>query len=172
LNDVEASDGFLRRAERAGRLLENTVLAVIVAAMVLLAAGQIALRNLTGAGFPWADEGLRLLVLWVAMVGAVAASNDDRHIAIDVLSRFLSETGKLWAAVVVDLFTATVSFVLAWYAFEFVADSREFGDQLLGTLPAWWFQAVMPVAFFLIGYRYTIWFLRRVWGSLGRGTRA
>jgi hypothetical protein len=55
-----------------------------------------------------------------------------------------------------------VSFTLAWFSWEFVAESRIYGDQLLNDLPAWLFQSIMPVAFFLIGYRYSIWFLRRV----------
>ena len=29
-------------------------------------------------------------------------------------------------------------------------------------MPAWWFQAILPVGFFLIGYRYVIWCLRAV----------
>ena len=52
--------------------------------------------------------------------------------------------------------------MLTWYAWEFVADSLEYEDQLLGGLPAWWFQLVMPVAFFLIAYRYLLWCGKRL----------
>ena len=159
---VDVGAGFLNAVERAGRLIENSALVVILSGMILLAGVQILLRNVFGGGFAWADEALRLMVLWVAMLGAVVASREDRHISIDVLARILPDVIKRWAEALVNAFTAAVSFTLAWFSWEFVAESRIYGDQLLNDLPAWLFQSIMPVAFFLIGYRYSIWFLRRV----------
>jgi TRAP-type C4-dicarboxylate transport system permease small subunit len=46
--------------------------------------------------------------------------------------------------------------LLAWFSLRFVRDSREFGDVLLGDLPAWWFQLILPVGFGLIAYRYGV----------------
>jgi len=154
--------GFLNAVERAGRMIENSALVVILSGMILLASTQILLRNVFGGGLAWADEALRLMVLWVAMMGAVVASRDDRHISIDVLAGILPDVIKRWAEALVNAFTAAVSFTLAWFSWGFVAESRIYGDQLLNDLPAWLFQSIMPVAFFLMGYRYSIWFLRRV----------
>lgn len=162
MNETSSSPGLLGRAERLGRLLENSVLVGVLSAMILLAGLQILLRNFVGAGFSWADEALRLMVLWIAMIGAVAASREYRHISIDVLSRFVPPTARLWSALIIDLFTAGVSFALCWSSYEFVAQAFQFNDRLLGDLPAWPFQAVLPVAFGLIGYRYTVWSLTRV----------
>lgn len=163
--------GFLEGADRFGRLIETSALAIILSGMILLSSGQIFLRNVMGAGMPWADEALRLMVLWVAMLGAVAASREDRHISIDVLSRILPEGVRTGAVALVNAFTATVSLVLAWYSWEFVAQSRAFEDTLLNDLPAWVFQSILPVAFGLIGYRYGIWFLRRLRGLSRSATR-
>lgn len=148
--------GILERAERIGRGLENLLLAIILFSMIGLAAWQVVLRNVVGSGIGWADEALRLMVLWAAIVGAVAASRDNVHLRIDLLSRFLSRTGRMATAVFVDLFTVVVAGVLAWYSLEFVAESREFGDQIFGELPVWPFQAVLPAGFVLIAYRYLI----------------
>ena len=148
--------GILQRAERIGRGLENLLLAIILFAMIGLAAYQVALRNSAGSGISWADEALRLMVLWAAIVGAVAASRDNVHLRIDLLSRFLSRTGRTATALVADLFTVAVAGILAWYSWEFVAESREFGDQIFGDLPLWPFQAVLPAGFALIAYRYLI----------------
>ena len=158
-----ASDeaGLLITVERIGRLIENLALVVILSGMILLASGQILLRNVFSGGFAWADEALRLMVLWVAMLGAVVASREDRHISIDVLARVLPDVIKRWAIALVNAFTAAVSYTLAWFSWEFVAESRMYEDQLLNDLPAWLFQSILPVAFFLIGYRYSVWFLRR-----------
>lgn len=162
--------GFLKSIERAGQLIENSALVIILTGMIVLASVQILLRNAFGGGFAWADEALRLMVLWVAMLGAVAASRDDRHISIDVLARILPEKIKNWAVALVNAFTAAISFTLAWFSWVFVAESRLYEDQLLNDLPAWIFQAILPVAFFLIGYRYSVWFLRRVRDLFGQGS--
>ncbi len=148
--------GILQRAERVGRRLENLLLAIILFSMIGLAAYQVVLRNLVGSGIGWADEALRLMVLWAAIVGAVAASRDNVHLRIDLLSRFLSTTGRITTTVVVDLFTVAVAGILAWYSWEFVAESRQYGDQILGNLPVWPFQSVLPAGFLLIAYRYLI----------------
>lgn len=160
MTDEAPQRGVLARADRAGQFIENAALVAVLSAMILLAVTQIFLRNFMASGFAWGDEALRLMVLWVTMLGAVAASRENRHLAIDALSRVLSPGPRAWADVVVRAFTAFVAFVLAWYSWEFVAESREFEDLLLGDLPAWWFQSILPVGFFLIGYRYSIWFLR------------
>ncbi len=142
------------RAERLGRWVENALLAIVLFLMIGIAASQVAMRGLLGSGLSWADEALRLLVLWAAMLGAIAASRDNVHLRIDLLSRFLPAPARRVTAALVDLFAAGVSAVLAWQSWRFVAESREFGDQVLGSLPAWTFQLILPTAFILITYRY------------------
>ena len=152
----------LKKAEALGCLLENIFLSTLLAGIIGLAASQILLRW-TGAGsFVWGDEAIRLMVLWIAMVAGIASARDDRHIAIDVLSRFLSPRGKSIAAVFVNLFTASVCLVLAWYGWRMVEYAIEGGDLFFSNLPAWIFQAIIPVAFLLMAYRYLIWFARRL----------
>ncbi len=160
--------GLLERAERLGRSLETTFLVVLLTAMLLLGGSQIFLRNIVGGGLAWGDEALRIMVLWLALIGAVAASREDRHVSIDLASRILSSRWQRPVAALVHAVTALVCLVLAWYALNFVAESREFEDVLLGDLPAWWFQSVLPIAFFLIGYRYVIWCLRALRRILAR----
>ena len=148
--------GLLARADKFGRIVENATLVLTLSAMILLGSTQIILRNFFDSGFGWADEALRLMVLWVAMFGAVAASREQRHIAIDVLSRVLPDKAKVPVAIFVDALTAVVAMILAWYSWEFVADSYAYQDELLNDLPAWLFQSVLPIAFFLIAYHYVI----------------
>ncbi len=135
---------------------------VLLTTLIVLAASQIFMRNVLNTGVIWADELLRILVLWVALLGAVAASRDDKQIRLDVFSRFLPPAGKLVAEIVADLFTAIVCGVIAWYSFVFVREAYQYEDVLLGSLPAWIFQSVLPLAFFLISYRYLLFFVKRL----------
>jgi TRAP-type C4-dicarboxylate transport system permease small subunit len=153
------------RAERFGRGIETALLALTLGAMIGLATLQIALRNFWGAGLPWADEALRILVLWVTMAGAVAASREQRHVSIDALSRYLPPGARRAGGALVGAFTAVVCFVVAWYSYRFVADSWSADDRVLGgSLPAWTVQLVLPTAFALIGYRYVVAALRQLAG--------
>lgn len=158
---ADRATGLLGWADRLGRLAENIFLAILLFGMIGLAAAQVGLRELLGQGIAWGDEALRLLVLWAAMAGAVAASRDEVHLRIDLASRFLPGRLVAVAAVAVDFFTAAVAGCLAWHSGRFVAESREFGDVVLGGQPAWVYQAVLPVAFILITWRYLVWFARR-----------
>ena len=153
---------MLEWADKAGRFLENLMLAVLLGGMTLLACTQIFLRDFGLGSLLWGDEAVRLMVLWIAMVAGIAAAREDRHISIDVLSRFLPDRIRALAAAVVALFTAAVCFALAWYGNTMVQFALEDGDTLLVDMPAWIFQAIVPVAFFLMGWRYVIWFARRI----------
>jgi TRAP-type C4-dicarboxylate transport system permease small subunit len=152
----------LARLERAGKALEDAVLVVLLTGMIVLAAGQIALRNFFDIGFFWTDEMLRLLVLWLAVAGAVAASRQNRHISIAVLDRFLPRRTKAATDIALHLFTAGICGLITWHSLAFVRTSHEFGDVLLGSVPAWIPQAVLPLGFGLITYRYALFALRGV----------
>jgi TRAP-type C4-dicarboxylate transport system permease small subunit len=52
------------------------------------------------------------------------------------------------------IFAASISGALAWQALRFVADERRFGETVLGELPAWMFEVVMPVGFAVIAARF------------------
>lgn len=153
---MRPGEGIFSRLESAGRAAENAVLVIILIGMILLAAGQIVMRNFLNIGFIWGDELLRMLVLWIAVAGAVAASRSDKHINIAILDRFLPAAVADGVKVVIDLFTAAVSGVVCWFSIQFVRTSHEFGDTLLGDVPAWILQLVLPVGFGLISYRYVL----------------
>lgn len=110
------SAAWLDRADRLGRGIENLLLAGLLLAMLLLAGAQILLRNLGEGGFPWADEALRIMVLWLAMLGAVAASRDNRHIAIDALARLLPARLQALTGAIIAALTATICLLIGWHA--------------------------------------------------------
>lgn len=153
----------MRFLERWGKAAEDAVLVILLGAMIVLAVTQIVLRNGFGGGFIWADETLRLMVLWLALAGAVAAARADKHLAINVLARALPPRGQSAARFITNGFTAFICGLLAWHSYRFVQQSLEFEDVLVGDLPAWWFQVVLPVAFGLMCWRYVVFALQDVY---------
>jgi TRAP-type C4-dicarboxylate transport system permease small subunit len=146
--------------ERNARRLENALLVTLLGGLIALASSQILLRNVFSGSLAWGDEAIRLLVLWLALIGAVAASRDSRQIRIDVLARVLPERWVWLPEFVAGVFTVAVCSALAWHSTRFVLDSRAFGDTLLGDRPAWVFQIILPVGFAIMGYRYLVRALR------------
>ncbi len=153
---------FLRRLDAFGRLAENVVLVALLSGMMLLAVGQIILREFFNTGFVWTDELVKLTVLWLAMAGSVAAARENRHIRIDLLSHLLPPKAVTVTRIGVDLFAAAVSGVIAWHAFRYLQLEREFEDLVLVDTPAWLAHVIVPVAFALISYRFVVGALRAV----------
>ncbi|MGB5620990.1 MAG: TRAP transporter small permease subunit [Gammaproteobacteria bacterium] len=157
--------GWLRRVERVVHAAEDTLLITLLGAMILIGASQIFMRNVLGEGLGWADESQRLLVLWIGLLGAMAASRDGRQLRIDLVSRYLRGYSRRFIEAFADLLTAVVAGTVGWYALAFVRESYAFGDELVGGIPAWLVQGVIPLAFVVIGLRHLI---AGVAGLMGR----
>lgn len=123
---------------------------------MLVAVGQIVLREVFNTGFLWADELIKIIVLWLAMLGSVAASRDNRHIRIDALSHVLPESAIKLTRILVDVFAVVVCAVVAWYSYQYLLLEIEFQDTVLIDTPAWIAHLVVPLAFALIAYRFAV----------------
>jgi TRAP-type C4-dicarboxylate transport system permease small subunit len=155
----ESGKGLVPRLRRLGARIEEALLVLLLSMMILLACGQIVLRNFFNAGLVWADGLLQISVLWLGLFGAMVASRDDNHINIDVLTRFCPLGLRTPLRLVSHLFTAVVCAVLAWQSFLFVRDEYTFGTTGLEGYPMWLFESILPIAFGLIAYRYLLNFL-------------
>lgn len=147
---------LLSRLDRAGRQLETIALVTLLSSMIVLAVGQIVLREIFSTGIIWADELLKIMVLWLAMVGSIAACRDDRHIRIDAVSHLFPEWLMKITRVLVDVFAAIVCGVIAWQSWRYLQIEIEFEDLVLVSTPAWIAHIVLPLAFALISYRFVI----------------
>ena len=147
---------------------ENALLITMLALMVSLAAAQILLRNFLDMSLIGADQMLRLLVLWVAFLGAVAASREGKHIHVDAIARWLPGKVKAGVMALTDLFTVGVCLLLAWQALRFMQSTRESGEMEFGSLPVWVAELILPLAFTLIALRYALRFVHHVQQARGR----
>lgn len=147
---------FFVQLRRIGTMLEDGLLIFFLTTMILLACSQIALRNLFGMGFVWADGLLQISVLWIGLLGAMAASRDDNHINIDVLTRFFPQRWRFLFRLVSHFFTAAICGMIAWESFLFVRSEYTYGTSGVGNCPLWVFQSILPLGFGLIAYRYIL----------------
>ncbi len=148
--------GLLARLERWGTGAENASLVLLLGALMALAVGQIVLRIFFDSGLVWADELLRMMVLWIALIGSIAAARSKRHLKIDVLSHFIPERYTQVPGIIVDGFTSLTCGLLAWHSIRFLQITIEMEDTILVDIPSWIAHGILPVAFLLMCYRFLI----------------
>ncbi len=153
---TQAVTAALARLDQAGRLVEDVLLVTLLGGMMLVAVGQVIAREIFETGFFLAGELVRLMVLWLAMVGSIAACRENRHIRIDAISHLLSDRAVGIVRMLVDTFAAVVCGVIAWNAWRYLQLEIEFEDTILIDTPAWVAHLVVPVAFALLSYRFLV----------------
>lgn len=150
---------MMSRLQHMARLLqkgEELILAFLLASMILLAGSQIVLRNLFDSGIDWAEPLLRLLVLWVGMLGAMLATHDDKHIRIDVVSRYLSPGKRRVSYHITELVSAVVAALLAYYSARFVYFEWQDGTEAFNGMPAWLAEVILPIGFSVMALRFAL----------------
>ncbi|MBP7009929.1 MAG: TRAP transporter small permease [Kiritimatiellae bacterium] len=136
--------------------IERFGLSVLVAGMVGLAALQILMRNVWQSGWSWAGDLLGMGLLWLTMLGALAATGLARHLSIDLAAALLP---RRWAGPlgrVTSLFAAVICVLLALAAGRYVGLQRELDITRLLGAPAWKYYLVIPVVFWIMAARFLV----------------
>ena len=145
---------FLLRSYHALLATETFLLLFFLFAAILLASSQIFLRNFFDTGIYWADSALRVMVLWIGMIGAMFASRNKKHIRIDILSHYLPDKlrDNLWR--VTEFISAIICGIVAVYSIKFIQYEYEDGMIAFANVPVWLCEAIIPVAFIVMSLRY------------------
>ena len=133
---------------------ETFLLVLVLGIMVIFAFLQVVLRNIFNEGILWGDILLRHLVLWVGFLGASLATREQKHINIDIFSRFLADKGKLIIRLMTNLFSVYICYLLADAGWTFVQDEQMMGTEIFTDIPAWYFQIIIPIGFILMSFRF------------------
>ncbi len=144
--------------------IEDALLVSLLLVMICLAVFQIVLRNGFDAGIVWADPLVRVLVLWLGLIGAMVASRSDNHISIDLVSKYLPARYKKFNRLAVYLFTAVTCCFMTWHSARFVLMEKADGFPAFFSVPVWICETVIPFAFCIITIRYTLFFLEQLIG--------
>ena len=135
---------------------EDGVLILALVSMLSMALTQIFLRNFFDSGFLWAESFLRILVLWVAMLGAMVATREMNHINIDLITRAVPHRFKILVTIITSLAAASICGIAARYCVEYI--QYEYEDQTIAfaSVPVWVCQSIMPIGFAVMGLRFLI----------------
>jgi C4-dicarboxylate transporter, DctQ subunit len=136
--------------------IEGAVLIFLLLVMLFMAFGQVVLRNFFSGGIVWGDIVLRHLVLWIGFLGAALATSGERHLNIDLLTRYLPERVKGVVATVADIFAAVVCYLLFQGSITFINLDIAGNRTVLGNVPAWVGEIIIPVGYGLLAFHFLI----------------
>ena len=115
--------------------LETTLASIAILAMAVLPITELITRQFSKSGIPGSIMWTRLLVLWVAFLGAVIASRRGELLSLSTKDLIKGRSKGL-----VDIFTGGVSFtvcaVLGWASWRYVMLEREGGSLFALDYPA------------------------------------
>jgi len=136
--------------------IEGAVLIVLLLVMLFMAFGQVVLRNISSGGFVWGDVLLRHLVLWIGFLGAALATSGERHINIDILTRYLPKRLNGAVAALSDVFAAVVCFLLFRASLTFIQFEITNNNTIFSEIPSWYAQIIIPVGYGLLAFHFIV----------------
>lgn len=140
--------------QRCLHRVEDLFLVGLLLTMIVLAGIDILARWLFGGGISWIPPLLRIMVLWLGLLGALLATRTREHIAIDLVSRLAPDSVNRYLNAITQLFAASVCLIIAYHSQLFVNMAQEFNDIAFAQIPAWPLQAIIPFAFAGMGLRF------------------
>jgi len=146
-------------------LFESWAVTVVLLVMALVPAIQTLMRKVFGQDLPGSSVWVQHGTLWIGFLGALVATGRGKHLALSTVE-LLPERARPAARIFGAMVTTAVVALLAYAAFELVKADRLRQDTLVGGVPTWWSECVMPVVFALMALR-TAWLSPGGW--LGRG---
>lgn len=141
-------------ASKLLKTLEIYLLCMFFLATLLLAVADLFMRTVFGGGLIWAQPVVRILVLWLGVLGAVYATSAQEHISVDVFSKLLSGKYLIIATAVCQAFGAIIAAITAFFGAQFVYGSYQYQEQVLTNFPAWVVQIIIPLGFGIIALRF------------------
>ena len=134
--------------------VEQVLITILLTVMILMAFFQIVLRNFFDTGISWGDSLVRYLVVWVGFIGAAIATKEDKHINIDVLSRWLTGPESNYIRLVSHFFSAVICGLLTLAAIKFIHFEAQMGSTAFFKIPVWVPEIIIPVTFGLMTLRF------------------
>jgi C4-dicarboxylate transporter, DctM subunit len=152
---------------RAFYRLEDGAINVVFLVMTTLPVLSIITRKLFDTSIPGAQPIVQHLTLWAGFLGAMLATRESKHLSLSTSELLPEGRGRDYARVFTNTVAASVTALLAYAAIKLVEADMGGTTKLVGGIPEWWSELVMPFALFVMALRLvyrasTKWSLRAI----------
>ncbi len=147
--------------------LEGWLIITFLWLIVLLTFIQVFFRGLYTQGhfqwantlighLDWSEPLVRLLILWLAFIGASLLTRENKHIKIDLFSGLLPQKFHSVRELALSIVCILISAIMLKVCIGYVKLEMEFGGKMFGYLPNWIGQLILPLGFAFILFRFII----------------
>lgn len=123
---------------------ETTLIAWIMAAMLLVSTVQVFTRYFLSYSFSWGEQAVRLGFVWITLLGVSLAAKKGMHLKVEAAITFLPRRVAGVIQMLSDVFTIAFSLLLSWWILKFTIVQFQVG-QVYAAIP-WLPVGVMYVA--------------------------
>lgn len=116
---------------------------VLLASLLLCVLAGVVTRG-WGSPLSWTDEAARMLMVWLAATGWVLASRRHAHVRVRFFQDLLPPGAWRGAERVVQLLTAALGLVIAWYGVVLVRKNLDLEATSLPLSMAWLYAPMVP----------------------------
>jgi len=156
----ESAVGVARLLHRG----EDSVVSLALAFMALLPLSDLLLRPIIGVGFPGSNTLVQHLTLAVGLLGGAIAAREGRLLALSTGAQFLPGRLRTAAALFTAGVAGAVTALLCLASVQLVLSERTGGKTLIGDIPVWVAQLLLPIGFGLVALRL-VWRAAEGWAG-------
>ncbi len=136
--------------------ISGWILVLLLGIMIVMAFGQVILRNFFDSSIEWGDIFLRHLVLWVGYFGAVIATGEGRHLRIEFVSKLVPQKIRKIFFIITSIFAGAICYFLMQAAISFVQLEMESKTTLILDLQSWYFIIIIPIGYAMLTFRFIV----------------
>ena len=134
--------------------VEKLLVCTFVLVMIIIAFGQVVLRNTLSMGFLWVEHLTRILILWVTFLGASLASLEGKHICMDLMTRYVSDRKRKILETIAASIVICCCFLLFMTSLSYIQIQRVNGvSHIWPGSPDWIYLTIIPYFFIITVFR-------------------
>lgn len=141
--------------------------------MMAVICSDVLLRNVplipTWRGFPATNDLSEAFLYLITLFSAPWLLRQGQHIRVDIMLRMIPEYSAWLCEWAVDALGLACSLLVMWYGWAATVDAWQSGEQFIKAMatPAWWWLAMLPFTFALLGVEFVFRMRRLVQGERG-----
>jgi TRAP-type C4-dicarboxylate transport system permease small subunit len=102
----------------------------------------------------WSEPFARLMVLWVAFLGASLLTRENRHIRIDIMGHLLSPALNMIREIILSAGCVIICLIMISASIGYIKVEMEFSTGSFLGIPLWVYQLVIPFGFAAMCFRF------------------
>ncbi|WP_159711635.1 TRAP transporter small permease [Geminicoccus flavidas] len=120
------------------------IASILLAVLIVLFNAAVLMRYVFHQPIHFTEELSALLLIWIVMVGAIAAEYENQHLSITVLTDLMRERPRQMLGLFTDVLSVVVLLFVAWLGWR-LANTVQFKITSILRISWFWIDLAVPV---------------------------